>query len=133
MAQLNAKQKKFVDEYVRSRNATQSAINAGYSSATAHVQGPRLLGNVSVKAELDKRLAHVRDESQVTVKNVINELAKGAFAELPIEEMKWSDKLKCLEVLSKYLGLMDGIGAPKDNRDNAKTRLLELVGRLSSH
>lgn len=35
MPKLTAKQKKFVDEYLKTDNATQSAINAGYSKKTA--------------------------------------------------------------------------------------------------
>ncbi len=130
MAKLNAKQKAFVDAYLRTRNATQSAITAGYSSASAHVNGPRLLENASVKAEIESRLSEVRKETKVTVENIISELGKGAFADLPIEEMKWADKLKCLEVLSKYLGLLDGIGAGTDNKEGVKERLLTVVNRI---
>lgn len=48
MPELNAKQKRFVEEYLKDSNATQAAIRAGYSERTAHSQGPRLLGNVGV-------------------------------------------------------------------------------------
>lgn len=130
MAKLNAKQQAFVDHYLQTRNATQSAISAGYSSKTAHSQGPRLLENVGVKAAIAKAIENVRGDTKITVENIINELGKGAFAELPIEEMKWSDKLKCLEVLSKYLGLLDGIGAEKTDNYNAKERLLQVVKRI---
>ena len=130
MAKLNAKQQAFVEAYLQTRNATKSAISAGYASTAAHVTGPRMLENVSVKAVLDERLSHVRDETKVTMINVINELAKGAFADLPIEDMKWGDKLKCLEVLSKYLGLLDGIGAKAEDNNGGKERLLSIVKRI---
>ena len=40
---MNDKQKHFADEYIISRNATQSAIKAGYSDKTARSIGQRLL------------------------------------------------------------------------------------------
>lgn len=36
---LNAKQQKFVDEYLIDLNATQAAIRSGYSTETASVIG----------------------------------------------------------------------------------------------
>lgn len=56
---LNQKQKRFCEEYVRLGNATQSAIEAGYSKKTAYSQGQRLLKNVGVQnyiAELNEDL-----------------------------------------------------------------------------
>ncbi len=56
---LNQKQKRFCEEYVRLGNATQSAIEAGYSKKTAYSQGQRLLKNVEVQnyiAELNEDL-----------------------------------------------------------------------------
>ncbi|WP_161935081.1 terminase small subunit, partial [Lactococcus lactis] len=40
---LTEKQKRFCDEYIKLGNATQAAINAGYSKRTARSQGQRLL------------------------------------------------------------------------------------------
>lgn len=56
---LNQKQKRFCEEYVSLGNATQSAIEAGYSKKTAYSQGQRLLKNVEVQnyiAELNEDL-----------------------------------------------------------------------------
>ena len=57
--ELNEKQKMFCKEYIVDFNATQAAIRAGYSKKTAHSQGPRLLDNVGVQAEV-KRLIDTR-------------------------------------------------------------------------
>jgi phage terminase small subunit len=57
---LNPRQERFAREYAVDHNATQSAIRAGYSPKTAHVQGPRLLGNARVSrliASLDQKAA----------------------------------------------------------------------------
>lgn len=45
---MTPKQEAFVREYLIDLNATQAAIRAGYSEATASEQGSRLLGNVKV-------------------------------------------------------------------------------------
>jgi hypothetical protein len=53
---LSNKQRVFVETYVRTWNATQSAIAAGYPEQSAYSQGSRLLKNVEVKAEIALRL-----------------------------------------------------------------------------
>lgn len=45
---MTPKQQAFVNEYLIDLNATQAAIRAGYSEATAYSQGQRLLKNVEV-------------------------------------------------------------------------------------
>ena len=56
---LTPQQSKFVRAYVVSRNATQAAIEAGYSKATAVVQGSRLLTKVEVKKAVETATAEV--------------------------------------------------------------------------
>lgn len=53
---LNARQKRFADEYLVDLNATQAAIRAGYSEKTANEQGARLLANVSVQEYISERM-----------------------------------------------------------------------------
>lgn len=45
---MTPKQQRFVEEYLIDLNATQAAIRAGYSEATAQEQSSRLLSNVMV-------------------------------------------------------------------------------------
>ncbi|MCM3256091.1 terminase small subunit [Priestia aryabhattai] len=52
-AGLNDKQQAFVQEYVRTNNATQSAITAGYSKKTAKEIGYQLINNPLVKEAID--------------------------------------------------------------------------------
>ena len=51
---LNDKQRFFVVEYLKSRNATKAATAAGYSAKTAQQQGSRLLSHVEIKAEIEQ-------------------------------------------------------------------------------
>ena len=52
---LTSKQRKFIDEYMVDRNATQAALRTGYSENSAKEQGARLLSNANIKEEIAKR------------------------------------------------------------------------------
>jgi hypothetical protein len=56
---LNDGQRRFVDRYSETFNATRSAEDAGYSKKTAASQGSRLLRNVKIRAAIERRLAEV--------------------------------------------------------------------------
>ena len=63
IANLTPKQKKFADEYIISGNASQSAIDAGYSAKTAAETGYENLRKPHIKKYIDKRLKEIEDES----------------------------------------------------------------------
>ena len=52
---MTEKQKKFVDEYIKSLNAAESARRAGYAEKNADVTGAKLLVNPSVKSEICRK------------------------------------------------------------------------------
>ena len=79
---LTEKQRLFCVHYIKSFNATQSAINAGYSASTAHVQGPRLLGNVRVSAEIKRLKKDMTSEVFISAKDVLNKYIKIAFSDI---------------------------------------------------
>jgi phage terminase small subunit len=54
---LSHKQKLFVEAYLRTWNATQSAIEAGYSKKTAGAIGSENLTKLEIKAEIDRRVS----------------------------------------------------------------------------
>lgn len=54
MADLRPQHMIFVTEYIKSNNATQAAIAAGYSEKTAYSQGSRLLKSVEIQQYLNK-------------------------------------------------------------------------------
>lgn len=60
---LTRKQEMFANEYIRTGNAYQSAVNAGYSHNYAKGNVVKLLENVSVKSYIDARLEELRKES----------------------------------------------------------------------
>lgn len=79
---MTAKQKRFIEEYLVDLNATQAAIRAGYSPATASEQGARMLGNVNIKGEIDRQLAERSKRTGISADRVIREMAKIAFANI---------------------------------------------------
>lgn len=75
------KQTAFVREYVKDWNATQAAIRAGYSEATAQEQGSRLLSNAMVKAAIERRMAQIAAIAEVDAALVVRELLDIATAD----------------------------------------------------
>ena len=72
-AGITPKQARFVAEYLKDQNATQAAIRAGYSKATANQQGSRLLGNVGVAAALRQKQTRVARKAEITVESLARE------------------------------------------------------------
>jgi len=60
---MTAKQKRFCEEFVKTGNATQSAISAGYSEKTANEQGARLLTKVSIKSYIRSLQDEIKNEN----------------------------------------------------------------------
>ena len=79
---MNAKQQRFVDEYLVDLNATQAAIRAGYSERTAQEQGSRLLSNAMVAAAVVKAMEAREQRSHITQDRVLRELARIAFFDI---------------------------------------------------
>src|SRR3954449_346560 len=79
---LNDRQCRFVEQYLVDLNATQAAIRAGYSAATANQIGARLLANVKVAAAIAEAQAARSKRTEVTQDRVVLELARVAFGDL---------------------------------------------------
>lgn len=80
---LTSKQQRFCLEYLKDSNATAAAIRAGYSERNADKIGSELLGKTRVSAEVSRLQAEVSEATGVQVKNLVLELAKVAFTNLP--------------------------------------------------
>ena len=64
---MNERQKHFADEYIISKNATQSAIKAGYSEKTAYSIGQRLLKKVEISEYIKKRTEEHFNERSMSI------------------------------------------------------------------
>jgi phage terminase small subunit len=80
---LSRRRRKFVNEYTTNNfNATQAALKAGYSEATAYSQGQRLLKNVEVENEINKQCKAIAEGYPVLRKKIIEKLQKMAFSDI---------------------------------------------------
>lgn len=82
---LNNKQQVFVNEYLKCWNSSEAARRAGYNGKS-NVQGPRLLANVSIKAEIEARIAELvmtADEALIR----LSEQARGSLADFTDVEL----------------------------------------------
>nr|WP_105119262.1 terminase small subunit [Streptococcus suis] len=77
---MNDKQIRFSDEFIKLGNATQAALNAGYSEKTSYSQGQRLLKNVEVKEYINKQMqelhkSNIMDATEALY--ILSEIARG--------------------------------------------------------
>lgn len=71
---LTAKQRLFADEYIKSGNATQAYIKAGYqvkSDGVAAAASIRMLRNVKVKSYIDAKMAEIESHKIADAKEVL--------------------------------------------------------------
>lgn len=75
---LNIQQAKFLKAYLKSGNATQSAIEAGYSEDSAGQTGYVLLKNAEILEAIDKQLKRY----EITAERVLGEISRLAFSNM---------------------------------------------------
>lgn len=79
---LTARQKLFVAEYLIDHNAKAAAIRAGYSAKTATQGAGQLMQKPIVRAAIDRAVKKLTKKIDVTVEQVVAELAKIGFANM---------------------------------------------------
>lgn len=119
---LNAKQTRFVEEYLIDLNATQAAIRAGYSKNTARQMGAENLSKPVIQEAIAEGMKSLSDRVEVTQDRVIAGMLEFADADLSDEEqsIKPSDKLKAWEMLGRHVGLFE-----KDNTSKVEVDLVD--------
>tara|TARA_R110000851_G_scaffold78337_3_gene172901 strand:- start:535 stop:1080 length:546 start_codon:yes stop_codon:yes gene_type:complete len=100
---LNARHKRFANEYLIDLNATQAAIRSGYSVKTAKSQGNRLLTNVDLQAYISKIKLDRMDSVKIDAAYVL-------------ERHYQIDQLDVLDILDDELNLLPLTGWPKQWR-----------------
>lgn len=71
---LTPRQALFVIEYLKDLNATQAAIRAGYSEATAAEQGSRLLTNVKISKAIDIQMKARARRTLITADRILSDM-----------------------------------------------------------
>lgn len=101
---LKPKELKFAEEWLKTTNATQSAIKAGYSERTAYSAGSRLLKKVDVKQYIDERLAEMKENSIADTDEVMRFLSSTMRGDIPDQfglDPALNDRLKAAELIGK--------------------------------
>lgn len=83
---LTDRQRIFVAEYLKDRNATQAAIRAGYSAKTANEQGARLLANVSIRRAVNESTKRQIERLEWDAKRTLLEITRMANVDPKIYE-----------------------------------------------
>ena len=101
---LKPKELVFAEEWLKTTNATQSAIKAGYSARTAYSAGNRLLKKVDVKQYIDERLAEMQENSIADTNEVMQFLSSTMRGDISDQfglDPALNDRLKAAELLGK--------------------------------
>lgn len=80
MSGMSPKHALFVAEYLKDLNATQAAIRAGYSQASAYSQGQRLLKHAEVDRAIREGKSRRAKRVEVSADRVLAELKAIAFS-----------------------------------------------------
>lgn len=121
---LTEKQKRFVDYYVETGNATEAAKRAGYSAKTAKQVGQENLTKPYLKAAIDARLKELASARIATAEEVLQYLTSAMRGEIQEEvivtegtgdgcseakimtkQLSAKDQIKAAELLGKRYGL----------------------------
>lgn len=103
-SKLTEKERIFADEYIKTTNATQSAIKAGYAENSASVTGSKMLRKPKVRQYIDgvmsersKNTIATADEVLQYLSRVMNGEEKDAFG----LDVSVADRTKAAELLGK--------------------------------
>lgn len=120
---MNERQRKFVDEYILTGNASEAARRAGYSAKTAGSIGERLLKNVEVRAALDERIKAASTEKTLTQSQLLEFLSA-------VVQGQVCDQLAMTRLVGKGCSVIENleIRASVQNRIRAAELLLRIQG-----
>lgn len=133
---LTTKQKLFCDEYIKSGNAKQSAIKAGYSPKTAYSIGNENLNKPELKAYIDERLKELSNHKILSAAEVLEYLSrvvagketeyvatsKGVFPDVPVSA---KDRISAAKELLKRYPTTDPMEKQKLKKLAADARISE--------
>ena len=133
---ISYKQRAFVLEYLKDKNATQAAIRAGYSAKSAKEHGHKMLKHPAVKAFLDEKIKKAEEALEFGAHDVLRKL--WALADVDLGQLLNPDgSVKPAADWPKGYGkLLSGItvnelfdGAGRDREQVGLVKEIKLEGR----
>lgn len=143
--ELTAKQRKFVAEYVKTGNATQSYINAGYkvkSEKSANAAASQILRNIKVKKAINEKMAEIESHKIMDAVEYLQTLTAIARGETTEEQLanngdvvtlktRTSDRLAALRELGKRFPVSSKMQAALELKTQAEARKAEAEAQIS--
>ena len=111
---MTPKQKKFADEYIITGNATQSAIEAGYSKKYANTNASKLLQNTTIKEYIAERFKQIESHKIATADEVLQVLTSIIRLEFTEEQQTINPLTGKVETLENKPTTKDVISASKE-------------------
>lgn len=112
---LNVKQQRFVDEYVKTGNATKAARRAGYKNPNSNAA--RMMVNDGIRKAIDSRLKEMESHKIADAKEIMEFLSASMRGEINEEvitrdghdwkQISQRDRLRAAELLAKRYRLVD--------------------------
>jgi len=138
MKNLTDKQRLFIDAYMKTLNATQAAIAAGYSERTAHVIGHENLRKPKIREIIDDRLAkqvispgetmaRLSDHASSSMADFLR--VDGHFATINLEKAQAAGKL---HLLKKFKATEKGLEIELYDKQDALKTLARVHGLLNA-
>ena len=119
---LTERQRRFIDAYIETGNATKSAIMAGYSLHTAKQQGSLQLTKVDVAAELAARQSVLAQRHAITIDDIVARLDEAGRT-----APRMGDRIRANQLLGDHLGMFPR-GEVNVNIDARQQVLASLAG-----
>ena len=130
---LTARQKKFAQAYLKTLNATQAAIEAGYGKGNPEqcaIRGYELVRNSKVKEYIDAELSKIAEYDKIDAKYVLKQLKIEAER---IQFGSHSARVSALGILAKYLGMLVDKSELTINIKEVKVMVIQIQGVIAKH
>lgn len=104
---LTPKQERFIQEYLVDLNATKAAVRAGYKNPEI---GRQLIAKNNVYAAIQEAKDARSERTEITqdyVLNKLKEIAEKTASDCQYSDLKYSSKIKALELLGKHVGVFE--------------------------
>lgn len=103
---FTAKQKIFIAEYIKDKNASRAARAAGFSDVSCRETARRLLTKPDIRQAVEEALAKQAKRCEITADKILNRIAEKAFDSPDCED---HNILKALELLGKHFKLFTDV------------------------